>query len=60
MVAMVYIAKNISYIIFAKVTVHNCSYYHVIVRRFTANVNMYKCLHVPNSIKPKIRHNDKF
>ena len=58
MVAIVYTEKNISYILFAKVAMHNFSYDHVIIRHF--NVNMYKYLHVRNSIKPEKRHNDKF
>ena len=63
MVAMVYIDKSISSILFAKVIMHNFSYSHMMVKRLppiNANVNMYKYLHVPNSIKPEKRHNDKF
>ena len=60
MIAMAYIDKNISYILSAKVAMHNFSYSHMMVKRFNANVNMYKYLHVRNSIKPEKRHNDKF
>ena len=65
MIAMVYINKNISYILSAKVAMHNFSYSNVMIKAISkspvvANVIIYNWLHVSNSIKPEKRHNDKF